>query len=49
VWGGPVESIIIDGVGHNDIQMAPRYWKAINAFLSAGQGRDGGPVLPDRE
>lgn len=46
VWGGPVESIIIDGVGHNDIQMAPRYWKAINAFLSAGKAATATPSPP---
>ena len=46
VWGGPVESIIIDGVGHNDIQMAPRYWKAINAFLSAGKAATAAPSPP---
>jgi pimeloyl-ACP methyl ester carboxylesterase len=49
VWGGPVDTVMIEGVGHNDIQLAPRYWEAINSFLSAGQGRDGGPVLPDHE
>jgi hypothetical protein len=46
MWGGPVESIIIDGVGHNDIQMAPRYWKAINSFLSAGKAATAAPPLP---
>ena len=46
IWGGPVESIIIDGVGHNDIQMAPRYWKAINAFLSAGKAATAAPSPP---
>jgi len=35
LWGGPVETVTIEGVGHNDIQLAPRYWEAINQFLSA--------------
>lgn len=35
VWGGAVETVVIQGVGHNDIQMDPRYWEAINRFLSA--------------
>jgi len=46
VWGGPVESIIIDGVGHNDIQMAPRYWEVINAFLSTVKATTAAPSLP---
>jgi hypothetical protein len=40
---------MIEGVGHNDIQLGHRYWEAINSFLSAGEVRDGSPVLPDRE
>jgi pimeloyl-ACP methyl ester carboxylesterase len=46
VWGGPVESIIIDGVGHNDIQLEPRYWEVINAFLSTGKAATTAPSLP---
>jgi pimeloyl-ACP methyl ester carboxylesterase len=49
VWGGPVDTVMIEGVGHNDIQLGHRYWEAINSFLSAGEVRDDGPVLPDRE
>jgi pimeloyl-ACP methyl ester carboxylesterase len=37
-WGGPVEMVVIQGVGHNDIQSDAHYWKAINAFLS-GEGK----------
>lgn len=33
-WGGPVETVRIPGVGHNDIQAHERYWQAINAFLA---------------
>ena len=32
-WGGPVRSVVIDGAGHNDIQLDQGYWQAINAFL----------------
>ena len=45
VWGGPVDTVMIDGVGHNDIQLDPRYWEAINSFLSAGKGRTAAPSL----
>jgi pimeloyl-ACP methyl ester carboxylesterase len=41
LWGGPVEAVTIEGVGHNDIQLNPRYWEAINQFLAAA------PKLPD--
>jgi uncharacterized protein len=37
LWGGPVDTLTIDGIGHNDIQLEPRYWKAINSFLSTGK------------
>jgi hypothetical protein len=33
-WGGTCDKVVIDGVGHNDIQLDPRYWQAINSFLS---------------
>lgn len=33
-WGGPIETVLIKGAGHNDIQLDRRYWGAINAFLS---------------
>jgi len=41
-WGGPVETVLIPGVGHNDIQAHERYWKAINAFLM-----DAGAAAPE--
>ena len=34
LWGGPVDTVVIDDVGHNDIQLDNHYWNAINAFLS---------------
>lgn len=34
-WGGPVDAVVIAGVGHNDIQSDRGYWQAVNAFLSA--------------
>ena len=46
VWRGPVEFIIIDGVGHNDIQLEPRYWEVINAFLYTGKAATTAPSLP---
>jgi hypothetical protein len=32
-WGGPVERVRLDGFGHNDIDLDPRYARAIAAFL----------------
>ena len=32
-WGGPVQTVIIEQTGHNDIQTDNRYWNSINAFL----------------
>jgi hypothetical protein len=32
-WGGPVERLRLEGFGHNDIDLNPRYAKAIVAFL----------------
>lgn len=32
-WGGPVRTVVIEGVGHNDIQLESDYWEATNAFL----------------
>jgi hypothetical protein len=49
LWGGPVDTVMIEGVGHNDIQLGHRYWESINSFLSTGKVRDGGAVLPDRD
>jgi pimeloyl-ACP methyl ester carboxylesterase len=42
-WGGPVVSVVIEGVGHNDIQSDPRYWRAINGFLSETTQPPGDP------
>ncbi len=33
-WGGPVQTVMIEGLGHNDLQMDDGYWNAINSFLS---------------
>ncbi len=32
-WGGTVERVRLDGFGHNDIDLNPRYAQAIAAFL----------------
>ena len=32
-WGGPVERVSLEGVGHNDVHQHPRYEPAIRAFL----------------
>ena len=32
-WGGPVERVRLEGFGHNDIDLNPRYAQAIAAFL----------------
>lgn len=32
-WGGPVERLRLDGFGHNDLDLNPRYASAIAAFL----------------
>ncbi len=32
-WGGPVERVSLEGFGHNDIDVNPRYAAAIRAFL----------------
>jgi pimeloyl-ACP methyl ester carboxylesterase len=41
VWGGAVETVVIQGAGHNDIQLDPRYWEAVNLFLSTGSAAEG--------
>jgi pimeloyl-ACP methyl ester carboxylesterase len=33
-WGGPVQTVVIEDYGHNDIQLDEGYWKIVNAFLS---------------
>ena len=35
LWGGPVETVEIQGGGHNDLQLDAAYWNAINCFLAA--------------
>jgi len=32
-WGGPVERVVLDGVGHNDVHLHPAYNGAIRGFL----------------
>ena len=33
-WGGPVQSVVLEGFGHNDIGLSPRYEESIREFLS---------------
>src|SRR5262249_33253167 len=33
-WAGPAHLELLVGVGHNDIQLHPRYWPLITAFLA---------------
>jgi pimeloyl-ACP methyl ester carboxylesterase len=37
-WGGPLRRVVIEGAGHNDIQLDSGYWGAINAFLADPRG-----------
>ncbi len=40
-WGGPAQTVVIEGAGHNDIHLDPRYWQAIGRFVAdRKQGRD---------
>lgn len=32
-WGGPVERLRLEGFGHNDLDLNPRYAEAVSAFL----------------
>jgi pimeloyl-ACP methyl ester carboxylesterase len=32
-WGGPVERVVLDGVGHNDVHLHPAYNGAMRGFL----------------
>ena len=32
-WGGPVERVALEGFGHNDLDLSPRYAQSIRAFL----------------
>ena len=45
VWGGVVDTVVIDGAGHNDIQLDHRYWEAINSFLSTERATVEAPSL----
>ena len=38
LWGGPVERVSLEGMGHNDIDLHPGYAKAIHAFLDRCPG-----------
>jgi fermentation-respiration switch protein FrsA (DUF1100 family) len=33
LWGGPLQNVVLDGRGHNDFEMDPRYFPAIANFL----------------
>lgn len=33
LWGGPVERVMLEGFGHNDLDMNPRYGESIRGFL----------------
>jgi pimeloyl-ACP methyl ester carboxylesterase len=33
LWGGPAERVVLEGFGHNDLDLSPRYSGAIRAFL----------------
>jgi len=44
-WGGPLETMVIEGAGHNDIQLDHRYWEAINSFLSVERATVEAPSL----
>ena len=49
LWGGPVDTVMIEGRGHNDIQLDGQFWQAINTFLSgAGVAPDGSTAPEDR-
>ena len=32
-WGGPVDRISLEGFGHNDLDLSPRYAQSVRAFL----------------
>ena len=38
-WGGPAQTLVIEGAGHNDIQLHQDYWKALNRFLGSPASR----------
>jgi hypothetical protein len=33
VWGGPVNTVTVEGTDHNSIETSPVYWEAVNAYL----------------
>jgi hypothetical protein len=41
-WGGPHESVVLEGFGHNDLDVNPRYAMAIRAFLDRCQAPSSG-------
>jgi hypothetical protein len=47
-WGGPTQTVLLKGVGHNDISTHPDYWRAIRAFLQQIKNteEDEAPGLP---
>jgi uncharacterized protein len=45
LWGGTVDTVVLDGVGHNDIQLDHHYWAAINSFLSTAKATISEPSL----
>ena len=34
-WGGPHETVLISGKGHDDINSSPLYWQSVNNFLNS--------------
>jgi pimeloyl-ACP methyl ester carboxylesterase len=38
-WGGPKQWLLLDHVGHDDVDYAPTYWPAIQAFLTQNPPR----------
>ena len=33
LWGGPIERVLVEGRGHNDLEVDPKYFPAIAGFL----------------
>lgn len=44
-WGGAIETVVIKGAGHNDIQLDHHYWDVINSFLSTEKATIENPSL----
>jgi len=38
-WGGPKQSLLLDRVGHDDVDEAAAYWPALRAFLAQNPPR----------